>query len=129
MLQHWCVWDLGLRRDEATLQPVQYLDRIPKKIPDDVGLCVVLEIMLATGGSSVKAVDMLKSRGAKNIVFVCVVAAPEGIKRLQDTHPDVDIFTIAVDGRLTREGEAFPPGYITEPGLGDAGKRLNGSAE
>ncbi|MBI5370177.1 uracil phosphoribosyltransferase [Candidatus Uhrbacteria bacterium] len=128
LLERYCVWDLGLRRNEQTLKPEQYLNRIPERVPAVVQHTIVLEIMLATGGSSVHAVDILKERGATKITFVCVVSAPEGIRKLSEAHPDVDIFTVAVDERLTTMEDAFPPGYIV-PGLGDAGRRLNDSAE
>lgn len=116
------IWHLSLSRNEKTLKTNVYGVKIPQRVPDDVGLVVVLEVMLATGGSAKTAIDILKEHGARNIVFVCVVAAPEGIAALQEHHPDVDIYTIAIDERLTGEGEAFPPGYIV-PGLGDAGDR------
>lgn len=115
------IWHLSLARDEQTLKTQVYGVKVPKEAPP-VGLTVVLEVMLATGGSAKTAIDILKERHAQNIVFVCVVAAPEGIAALQEHHPDVDIYTIAIDDRLTGEGEAFPPGYIV-PGLGDAGDR------
>lgn len=116
------IWHISLSRDEATLATNVYGVKVPKRVPSDVQLVVVLEVMLATGGSAVTAVNILKERGAKNIVFVCVVAAPEGIKCLQEAHPDVDIYTIAIDERLTGDGDAFPRGFIV-PGLGDAGDR------
>lgn len=116
------VWHISLARDEATLATNVYGVKVPTRVPAGLQKVIVLEVMLATGGSAVTAIDILKERGAKDIVFVCVVAAPEGIGRLKDAHPDVEIYTVAIDTRLTHEGEKFPPGYIV-PGLGDAGDR------
>lgn len=116
------VWHISLARDETTLQPHIYGVKVPKRVPDGLQKVIVLEVMLATGGSAVTAINILKERGAKDIVFVCVVAAPEGIGRLKEVHPDVHIYTVAIDTRLTHAGEKFKPGYIV-PGLGDAGDR------
>ena len=92
------------------------------KLPDDITSrqLLVVDPMLATGGSAVMAIDALKKRGASNIKFVCLVAAPEGVKVLQEAHPDADIYTAALDERLNENG------YIV-PGLGDAGDRLFGT--
>ena len=109
---------VGLYRDEKTLQPVQYYF----KVPDDLQNRVVIAVdpMLATGNSSVAAIDLLKQAGARNIKFLCLLAAPEGIARMQEAHPDVDITTAAVDECLSDIG------YIL-PGLGDAGDRMFGT--
>lgn len=109
---------VGLYRDEETLKPVQYYF----KVPDDLENRVVIAVdpMLATGNSSVAAIDLLKQVGARNIKFLCLLAAPEGIATMQAAHPDVDIVTAAVDERLSDIG------YIL-PGLGDAGDRMFGT--
>ena len=112
------VWHIGLFRDEETLEPVEYYNRLP--VSPTVDVCLVLDPMLATGGSAVTAVDILKGWGAKRIKFVGVIAAPEGVERLTSAHPDVPVYLAAVDTRLN-EG-----GYIV-PGLGDAGDRLFGT--
>ena len=112
------VGHVGLYRDEETLEPHEYF----VKLPDDITSrqLLVVDPMLATGGTAVMAIDALKKRGASNIKFVCLVAAPEGVKVLQEAHPDVDIYTAALDDRLNEKG------YIV-PGLGDAGDRLFGT--
>ena len=112
------VGHVGLYRDEETLEPHEYF----VKLPDDITSrqLLVVDPMLATGGSAEMAIDALKKRGASNIKFVCLVAAPEGVKVLQEAHPDVDIYTAALDDRLNEKG------YIV-PGLGDAGDRLFGT--
>lgn len=112
------VGHIGMYRDEETLQPVEYLVKLPEDI--DKREIFVVDPMLATGGSAILAVDSLKKRGATNIKFVCLVAAPEGVEKLQAAHPDVDIFTAALDEKLNEHG------YIV-PGLGDAGDRLFGT--
>lgn len=112
------VWHIGLYRDEETLRPVFYYNKLPTA--PTVQLCLVLDPMLATGGSAVAAVDMLKKWGAERIKFVGILAAPEGIKRLQDAHPDVELYIAKVDERLNDIG------YIV-PGLGDAGDRQFGT--
>ena len=112
------VGHIGMYRDEETLKPVEYLVKLPEDI--DQRQIFVVDPMLATGGSAILAVDSLKKRGASNITFVCLVSAPEGVKALQDAHPDVDIFTAALDDHLNENG------YIV-PGLGDAGDRLFGT--
>ena len=122
------VWHLGFYRDEETLQPVIYYN----KLPDDLSThtCFVLDPMLATGGSALAAVDILKRRGVTSVKFVGLLAAPEGIAALQGTHPDVSVHVAAVDERLTNEDDAddgFPPGFIW-PGLGDAGDRQFGTS-
>jgi uracil phosphoribosyltransferase len=112
------VWHIGLLRDERTLEPVEYYSRLP--VSPTVGVCLVLDPMLATGGSAVAAVDILKRWGARRIKFLGVVAAAEGVQRLTTAHPDVPLHLAAVDEQLNEAG------YIV-PGLGDAGDRLFGT--
>ncbi|HEN2245492.1 TPA: uracil phosphoribosyltransferase [Streptococcus agalactiae] len=112
------VGHIGMYRDEETFQPVEYLVKLPEDI--DQRQIFVVDPMLATGGSAILAVDSLKKRGAASIKFVCLVAAPEGVAALQEVHPDVDIYTAALDEKLNEHG------YIV-PGLGDAGDRLFGT--
>ena len=112
------VGHIGMYRDEETLKPVEYLVELPEDI--DQRQIFVVDPMLATGGSAILAVDSLKKRGAANIKFVCLVAAPEGVKKLQEAHPDIDIYTASLDEKLNEHG------YIV-PGLGDAGDRLFGT--
>ena len=112
------VGHVGLYRDEETLQPHEYFVKLPEDIASRQ--LFVVDPMLATGGSAIMAIDSLKERGASNIKFVCLVAVPEGVKALQEAHPDVDIYTAALDERLNEDG------YIV-PGLGDAGDRLFGT--
>lgn len=119
------VWHLGLYRDEHTLQPVSYYNKLP--VAPTVELCLVLDPMLATGGSAIAAVDVLKQWGVVRIKFVGLLGAPEGIAALHERHPDVAIHVAAIDERLTGPGEPFPSGYIW-PGLGDAGDRQFGTA-
>lgn len=109
---------VGLYRDEKTLQPVQYYFKVPEAL--ETRLVIAVDPMLATGNSSAAAVDLLKGAGAKNIRFLCLLAAPEGIARMQEAHPDVPIVTAAVDRQLNENG------YIM-PGLGDAGDRMFGT--
>ena len=109
---------VGLYRDEETLQPVQYYFKAPDNMSERVVIAV--DPMLATGNSSVAAIDLLKQAGARDIKFLCLLAAPEGIARMQDAHPDVDIVTAAIDEKLSDIG------YIL-PGLGDAGDRMFGT--
>lgn len=112
------VWHIGIFRDEQTLEPVEYYSRLP--VSPTVDVCLVLDPMLATGGSAVAAVDILKHWGAKRIKFTGVIAAAEGVRRLTAVHPDVPLYLAAVDERLNEMG------YIV-PGLGDAGDRLFGT--
>lgn len=112
------VWHIGLYRDEQTLRPVSYYNKLPT-IPT-VQVCLVLDPMLATGGSAVATVDILKRWGAERVKFVGLLAAPEGIARLSEAHPDVPIHVAAIDERLNDIG------YIV-PGLGDAGDRQFGT--
>jgi uracil phosphoribosyltransferase len=109
---------VGLYRDEETLQPVQYYFKVPDALEQRTVIAV--DPMLATGNSSVAAIDLLKGAGAKNIRFLCLLAAPEGVARMKDAHPDVPIVTAAIDSHLNENG------YIV-PGLGDAGDRLYGT--
>ena len=109
---------VGLYRDEETLQPVQYYFKVPEGLDDR--LVIAVDPMLATGNSSAAAIDLLKEAGAKDIRFLCLLAAPEGIARMRDAHPDVEIVTAAVDRGLNEKG------YIM-PGLGDAGDRMFGT--
>ena len=112
------VGHVGLYRDPETLLPVEYYCKLPNDIEErDL---IVIDPMLATGGSASAAITFLKDRGAKNIKLMCLIAAPEGIKTVQNAHADVDIFVAAVDERLNDHG------YIV-PGLGDAGDRLFGT--
>ena len=109
---------IGLYRDEETLTPVEYYCKVPTDI--EKRQVLVLDPMLATGGSAVDAITLLKKRGAKNIKFVCIISAPAGVEALRKAHPDVDIYCGAVDEKLNEHG------YIV-PGLGDAGDRLFGT--
>ncbi len=109
---------VGLYRDPETLQPVQYYYKVPDGLDDR--LVIAVDPMLATGNSSVAAIDLLKASGATNIRFLCLLAAPEGIARMEAAHPDVPIVTAAVDSHLNEHG------YIV-PGLGDAGDRMFGT--
>jgi uracil phosphoribosyltransferase len=122
------VWHIGLYRDHQTLQPVQYYNKLP--VHPTVQVCLILDPMLATGGSAVATVDILKRWGAKRIKFVGIIGAPEGVERLSKAHSDVDIHLAAIDDHLTPEptqpGDP-PAGYII-PGLGDAGDRQFGTA-
>jgi uracil phosphoribosyltransferase len=110
------IWYLGLYRDEETLQPVRYYDKIQEYPPIDIAL--ILDPMLATGGSAVVAASRLKQKGVQKIIFVGLIAAPEGLALLHREHPDVEVHVAAVDERLNERG------YIV-PGLGDAGDRQN----
>jgi uracil phosphoribosyltransferase len=118
------VWHLGLYRDERTLKPVEYYNKLPTH--PTVGLCLILDPMLATGGSATAACEVLKRWGVARIKFVGLIAAPEGIQVMQTIHPDVAIHVTAIDERLTTAADAFPPGFIW-PGLGDAGDRQFGT--
>lgn len=112
------VGHVGLYRDPETLKPVEYYCKLPSDVSERT--LVVVDPMLATGGSSVAALDLLKGKGAKSIVLMCLVAAPEGIKLVNEAHPDVAIYTASVDECLNDHG------YIV-PGLGDAGDRIFGT--
>ncbi|MDY6417575.1 MAG: uracil phosphoribosyltransferase, partial [Bacteroidales bacterium] len=112
------VGHIGLYRNEKTHEPVVYYCKLPEDINDR--FVIVTDPMLATGGSSCDALQMLKDRGCTNIKLMCLVAAPEGIKKVQEAHPDVDIYVAAIDERLNENA------YIV-PGLGDAGDRIFGT--
>lgn len=109
---------VGLYRDEETKLPVTYYERFPPQIKG--GTCIIIDPMIATGGSTVAAIDKLKEKGAENIVVVCIVTCPEGIELVEREHPDVPIFAAAIDQQLNEKK------YIV-PGLGDAGDRLFGT--
>ncbi|MCG7493562.1 uracil phosphoribosyltransferase [Thalassobius sp. Cn5-15] len=109
---------VGLYRDEETLEPVQYYFKVPENIGDR--LVIAVDPMLATGNSSAEAIDLLKEAGATNIRFMCLLAAPEGVAKMKEAHPDVPIVTASLDERLNEKG------YIL-PGLGDAGDRMFGT--
>jgi uracil phosphoribosyltransferase len=112
------VGHIGLYRDPETLEPVEYYCKLPADSSERE--IFVVDPMLATGGSSVAAIQMLKDKGVKNIHFMCIIAAPEGVKRMQEAHPDVDLYIGALDDHLNDHG------YIV-PGLGDAGDRIFGT--
>lgn len=112
------VGHVGFYRDPETLKPVEYYVKLPSDVEERE--FIVIDPMLATGGSASAAINALKSRGAKNIKLMCLVAAPEGVEKIQNDHQDVDIFLAALDEKLNEKG------YIV-PGLGDAGDRLFGT--
>jgi uracil phosphoribosyltransferase len=112
------VWHIGLYRDERTLKPVEYYNKLP--VEPTVSMCLILDPMLATGGSAVATTDVLKRWGVKRIKFVGIIGAPEGIRLMQQHHPEVPIHLAAIDERLNERG------YIL-PGLGDAGDRQFGT--
>ncbi len=109
---------IGMYRNEETLKPVKYFFKVPKDIKEREVL--ILDPMLATGGSGCDAIQMIKEEGVKKIKFLCIIAAPEGIKKMQEEHPDVEIYCASIDERLNDKG------YIV-PGLGDAGDRIFGT--
>lgn len=110
---------VGLYRDEQTKEPVTYYQRLPPQVRD--GTCIIVDPMLATGGSTIATIELLKNSGAGNIVVVCIVTCPEGIQAVERLHSDVTIYTAAIDDRLDENK------YIV-PGLGDAGDRLFGTS-
>ena len=112
------VGHIGLYRDPDTHEPVEYYCKMPPDIKER--LVIVVDPMLATGGSAADAITMVKARGAKNVLLMCLVAAPEGVKKVQEAHPDVDIYCAALDEKLNDHA------YIV-PGLGDAGDRIFGT--
>jgi len=112
------VWHIGLYRDEKTLKPVEYYNKLP--LEPTVSVCIILDPMLATGGSAVATIGILKKWGVKKIKFMGIIGAPEGIQLMQEKHPDVPIYLAAIDERLNENG------YIL-PGLGDAGDRQFGT--
>lgn len=109
---------IGLYRDEETLEPHTYFEKYPKQVKD--AIVMIVDPMLATGGSAIAAIDMVKKQGAKNIRLVCLVGAPEGVKAVEKAHPEVDIYLASLDEKLNEHG------YII-PGLGDAGDRIFGT--
>ncbi|MBP0615632.1 uracil phosphoribosyltransferase [Jiella mangrovi] len=109
---------VGIYRDHETLQPVEYYFKAPEDLADR--LVIVVDPMLATANSAISAIEKLKERGARNIRFLCLLAAPEGIERFKAAHPDVPVFTASIDSHLNEKG------YIV-PGLGDAGDRMYGT--
>ena len=109
---------VGLYRDHETLKPVQYYCNLPKNIENDE--IIVVDPMLATGGSAIDSINVIKNAGAQNIKFACLISAPEGVENLHNTHPDVPIYTASLDRELNNVG------YIL-PGLGDAGDRIFGT--
>ncbi len=110
---------VGMYRDEVTKEPVSYYERLP--IQTEGGTCIVIDPMVATGGSTAAALDLLKENGAGQIVVVCIVTCPEGLERVESAHPDVPVYAAAIDDHLNERK------YIV-PGLGDAGDRLFGTA-
>lgn len=118
MVPYAQVWHIGLYRDEHTLRPVEYYNKLP--IQPTVDVCLVLDPMLATGGSASATIDILKRWGARTIKYLGLIGAPEGVARLHADHPDVPIYLAALDERLNENG------YIV-PGLGDAGDRIFGT--
>ena len=112
------VGHIGLFRDPSTLQPVEYYCKLPPELPD--AHIILVDPMLATGGSAISATDIIKREGGKDIQFLCLVAAPEGVEAYSTAHPDVPIYTAAIDRQLNENG------YIL-PGLGDAGDRIFGT--
>ena len=118
MVPNAAVGHIGLYRDETTLEPHEYYCKLPPRI--DERQIIVLDPMLATGGSAVAAINFIKAHGGKKIKFMCMIAAPEGMNALREAHPDIDIYCAHMDERLNERG------YIV-PGLGDAGDRLFGT--
>src|SRR5712692_54079 len=112
------IWHLGLRRDENTLQAMEYYNQLPHKV--DLQVCYAVDPMLATGGSAIDAINILKVRGIPRLSYVGIIAAPYGLLKLSQTHPDIDIYVAALDESLNDRG------YIM-PGLGDAGDRQFGT--
>jgi len=112
------IWHLGLRRDENTLQAMEYYNQLPHKV--DLQVAYAIDPMLATGGSAIDAINVLKRRGIPRLSYMCIIAAPYGLLKLSQTHPDIDIYIGALDESLTDQG------YIL-PGLGDAGDRQFGT--
>ena len=119
MMPDAVVWHIGLRRNEQTLEPVQYYANKP--IEPDVQACLLMDPMLATGGSASAACNLLKSWGVNQIIYIGIIAAPEGVRRLKKDHPEVPIYLAGLDSHLNDQG------YIV-PGLGDAGDRQFGTA-
>ncbi len=118
MIPNAKIGHIGMYRNEETLKPVKYYYKTPKDLENRE--VIVLDPMLATGGSGIDAITMLKESGAKKLKFLCIIAAPSGIKKMQEVHPDVSIYCAAIDEKLNDKG------YIV-PGLGDAGDRIFGT--
>lgn len=118
MIPNAKIGHIGLYRDEETLQPVKYLFKMPKNIKDKEA--IIIDPMLATGGSGCAAIQMLKDEGVKNIKFLCIIAVPEGLEKIKKEHPDVQVYCAKIDDHLNDVG------YIM-PGLGDAGDRIFGT--
>ena len=118
MIPNAKIGHIGMYRNEETLEPIPYYFKVPKDIENRK--VILLDPMLATGGSAIDAISQLKKSGAKEIKFLCIIAAPEGIKRVEKEHPDVQIYCTSIDNRLNENG------YIV-PGLGDAGDRIFGT--
>jgi uracil phosphoribosyltransferase len=112
------IWHLGLKRDERTLRPLEYYNQLPHHV--DLQICYAVDPMLATGGSAIDAITILKRRNITNISYIGIIAAPYGVMKLSQVHPDVNIYIAALDERLNEVG------YIV-PGLGDAGDRQFGT--
>src|SRR5881227_2006694 len=112
------IWHLGLRRDEHTLEAMEYYNQLPHKV--DLQVCYAVDPMLATGGSAIDAINVLKRRGIPRLSYVCIIAAPYGLLKLAQTHPDIDIYVAALDESLNDYGFILP-------GLGDAGDRQFGT--
>ncbi len=110
---------IGLYRDPETLLPIEYYCKLPSSDPENTDI-LLIDPMLATGGTSIAAMQFIKERGFKNIKFLCLIASPEGVKKVSEAHPDIDIYTAALDDHLNEHG------YII-PGLGDAGDRIFGT--
>ena len=117
-MQNKKIGHIGMYRNEETLKPVKYYYKTPSDIENRE--VIILDPMLATGGSGIDAITMLKESGAKKIKFLCIIAAPEGLKKMQEIHPDVEIYCATIDEKLNENG------YIV-PGLGDAGDRIFGT--
>jgi len=113
------IWHLGFYRDESTLQPVEYYQKFSDSPPE---IAFIVDPMLATGGSACESIGRIKEWGVEKVSMLCIIAAPEGIEKVSNTHPDIDIFTCAIDDRLDESG------YIL-PGLGDAGDRIFNTLE
>lgn len=116
---HAQVRHIGLFRDEKTLQPVEYYVKLPARLESDT-LVLILDPMLATGGSAIATIDLFRKRGITRFKFICLIASPEGVRAVNEMHPDVPIYTASVDSHLNERG------YIV-PGLGDAGDRCFGT--
>lgn len=119
LLPNASIGHIGLYRDPETLMPVEYYCKLPSSEPDNTDI-LLLDPMLATGGTAIAAMQFIKERGFKNIKFLCLIACPEGVKKVNEAHPDVEIYTASLDERLNDHG------YII-PGLGDAGDRIFGT--